>query len=115
MNFWVGTLTRRGIPLLVVQFEHLKEDTIFELQRMTQFLGVSLEDNELRKRLGRGFEQYKRKHRHGDNFQHFTANQIAVVRKHIQRVRRNLADIAYDHTLPLDEYTEYDNNYLTIS
>ena len=69
MNFWVGTLTRRGIPLLVVQFEHLKEDTIFELQRMTQFLGVSLEDNELRK-LGRGFA-VQAETRHAKHFNSF--------------------------------------------
>ena len=114
MNFWVGTLTRRGVPLLVVQFEQLREDTITELGRMTEFLGMNLEDNELRKRLGRGYDRFKRKHRHGENFQHFTADQIAVVRRHIQRAKRNLADISYDHTLPLDDYIEY-SNHLTLS
>ena len=97
----------------MVQFEQLREDTITELGRMTEFLGLSLEDDELRKRLGRGFDQFKRKHRHREDIQHFTADQIAMVRRHLERAKRNLVDISYDHTLPLDNYIEY-SNHLTL-
>lgn len=71
-----------------------------ELKRMVEFLGVRIEEDELATRLGKGFDLYKRKHH--DNFIHYTANQIEIVRKHVLRVRMNLATIK--HQLPLEEY-----------
>ena len=104
VHFWVCQWTQQGKPLLIVRFESLRRDYQKEIKRMLKFLGVEVQEEELRRRLKGGFDRYRRHHH--DTFSHFTSRQTEVVRKHIRNVERALAGTNLSYLLPLQEYLQ---------
>ncbi len=73
-----GWLTlAKDYPILVVRYEDLKADTLGQVERMLDFLGVPYTEEEIKRRLGEGFPTFYRNHT--DSFEHFTPYQRVFI------------------------------------
>ena len=73
-----------------------------EVRRMMKFLGIEVKDEELRRRLGVGFDRYRRQHH--DTFSHFTSKQVAEVREQVRKTQEQLAQSNLSSLVPFEEY-----------
>ena len=90
-------------PVLVVQYEALKEDTPHQVRKMLKFLNVEYDDSALDDRLERGFESFHRTHQ-PQEFQHFTEEQKVWVNAIMKDVSSILRFSEKSHLLDIDRY-----------
>ena len=73
-------------PLLLVQYEDLKNNTLHEVMRMVKFLGYNTLQEVVKERLMSEFIAFKRNHSTTSSFEHFTATQKLFVNTIINSV-----------------------------
>lgn len=90
-------------PVLVVQYEDLKENTSAQITKMLKFLNVDYNSSTLNQKLSKGFESFHRKN-HLQEFEHFTAEQRVLVNSIIKDVISLLSFSEKSHMLDIDRY-----------
>lgn len=109
MKRWQNTIKHWLIsssyhPVLVVKYEDLKKNTLCEVQRMLDFLGIKYEEEVLAESLGTGFDAFHRKHPQ-EEFDHFTAEQRLRVSQGVKVTEALLASSNKSHLLDVGQYT----------
>lgn len=99
---WVSSHGRHNI--LVVKYEDLKRITVHEVKRILTFLKISYTDQDLERRLARGFDSFHRSHK--PNFEHYTPLQRQRVLRAINDTIELLNRSKQSHLLDLHEYVQ---------
>ena len=90
--------------MLVVSYEDLQENTLWQVTKMMEFLQLPFNEQELSLLLQDDFITFKRPHREGTDFERYTAGQ----KRHIRNVVLKGIQLAKEanmlHILQLHEY-----------
>ena len=95
-------------PVIVIQYEVLKEQVNSQVERILKFLNVEYDKNKLDRNLKDGFNFFKR-NKECANFEHFTANQKKYIIGVIKDVRNMLMAHKKSHILSVDQYLQHNN------
>ena len=90
-------------PVLVVQYEALKEDPNFQVRRMLKFLNVEYNATDIDERLKNNFESFHRR-RHPQEFEHFTKQQKSWVNSMVKEISSLLSFHKKSKLLSIDQY-----------
>ena len=92
-------------PLLVVRYEDLKHDSIGEVQRMLDFLDITIERDEVVQRLQQNsFNKYHRNHTRSSQFNPYTPSQIKYWNSVISETEKSLQSNGITNFIPLRSY-----------
>ena len=92
-------------PLLVVRYEDLKHDSVGEVQRMLDFLDITIERDELVQRLQQNsFNKYHRNHTRSSQFNPYTPSQIRYWNSVILETEKSLQSNGITNFIPLRSY-----------
>ena len=92
-------------PLLVVRYEDLKRDLVGEVQRMLDFLDITIERDELVQRLQQNsFSKYHRNHTRSSQFNPYTPSQIKYWNSVIADMENSLQSNGITYFIPLRSY-----------
>ena len=91
-------------PFLIVRYEDLKQNTIKEVLRMVEFLGFKdlFTEDSIQDKLGNGYNSFYRNHQ--DDFEHFTADQKALIRRTVEETAQLLAKQGLEHSFRIEDY-----------
>ena len=92
-------------PLLVVRYEDLKHDSVKEVQRMLDFLDITIERDDLVHRLRQNsFSKYHRNHTRSSQFNPYTPSQIRYWNSVISDTEKSLQANGITNFIPLRRY-----------
>ena len=92
-----------GRPVYILKFEDLKADTAKEMKKVTNFLGFSITEEEVAKKLMTGFSKFYRNHT--AEFSHFTADQEKYVHSVVYSTSQFMKEKGvYDMFPGIDDY-----------
>ena len=92
-------------PLLVVRYEDLKRDSVRQVQRMLDFLDITIERDELLQRLQQNsFSKYHRNHTRSSQFNPYTPAQIKYWNSVILDMENSLRSNGITNFIPLSGY-----------
>lgn len=96
---------RQTHPLLVVRYEDLKQNSLREVQRMLDFLQLTVDKDELLQRLEyNNFSHFHRNHSSSDTFEPYTASQIKYWNSVIIETETSLHSNSITDFIPLRSY-----------
>lgn len=108
---WKNMITNHVInrpwthPILVVRYEDLKKDSVKEVQRMLDFLDISIHKAELLRRLHQSsFSEYHRNHSDSSPFEPYTSSQVQYWNSVITNVDKSLRSNGITGFIPLKSY-----------
>ena len=104
---WV--LNEAQYPVHVVRYEDLQQDTIGEVKKMLKFLNVSYEDVDVESRMNQkeSLQTFHRKHDASSDFEHYTPEQKARLKKSLLKVVQEAEACNKSSTLRLDKYLTF--------
>lgn len=80
----------KGRPILLVNYEDLKKNPVFEVMRMVDFLGYDISENVVKERIAR--QQFSKFYRnHTQTFEPFTSAQMRFMNDTVSRVAAKLS------------------------
>lgn len=90
-------------PVLVVKYEDLKTNTLYEVGRMLSFLDIQYDSEELREKLDIDLNAFHRKHQQ-EEFDHFTDQQRTFINEVVKELIPSLKNHNKLHILNVDHY-----------
>ena len=99
---WI--ISGRYNPFLIVRYEDLEQNTVKEVFRMVEFLGFKdlFTEDSIRNKLGNGYNSFYRNHQ--DDFEHFTGEQKALIKRTVEETVRLLAEQGLEHSFRIEDY-----------
>ena len=94
-------LFNRNVPVIVVTYEALKNNTLAELGRILKFIKVHYTHQQLESYIQQGFNMFKRRN-NTNSFEHFTCKQKEFI--HLIFIEILLSKHKKSHQLSLNEY-----------
>ena len=92
-------------PIMVVRYEDIKEDHIGQIERMLKFLEFPFDKTELKVKLHREFEAFKRPHK--EEFEYYTPEQ----KKYVNTILLDTIKILTQHNMEqffkLEDYLDF--------
>ena len=89
-------------PLLVVHYEDLKTDTVDEVQKMVEFLGMPSIHQELAQRLKEDYTEFHRTE--VQDFEHYTPDQKEFLNQLVADTKRKLVEKGLQDIFQLEKY-----------
>ncbi|XP_071817988.1 sialate:O-sulfotransferase 1-like [Apostichopus japonicus] len=90
----IGTHLKIIPHRMILYYEHLVQDTNFELHRMLEFLKVTPDENRIRCLLENATGSFKRKHRNGD-FNPYSSEMNVTIDSEILKLRKIMKEYGY--------------------
>ena len=89
-------------PLLVVHYDDLKADTVGEVQKMVEFLGMPSRHRDLAERLKGDYTTFKRNK--DQDFEHFTPDQKKLLNQLVTETKRKMVEKGLQDIFQLERY-----------
>ena len=101
LQLWV--IEQDEYPVHILRYENLKNNTLHEIKRTLDFLGVFYDHNTLADRLRDDYSEFHRSHEK-DNFEHYTSQQKLLLSKTLLDTMMMAEKAGKSSHLRLDEY-----------